>query len=70
MMSDGSIIPLINSAVNVSGAGGVIRQLYKVAPEECFHQEKLLFVRSGDEKEQKLLEERARLICGVEVAPL
>lgn len=54
----------------VSGAGGVVRQLYNVAPEECFGNEKLLLVRSGDEKEQKLLEERARLICGALVAPL
>lgn len=54
----------------VSGAGGVVRQLVKVAPAQCFSGERLLRVHSGDSSSQALLEERARLICGVETAPL
>lgn len=54
----------------VSGAGGVVRQLFKVAPPTCFSQDKLLYVKNGDESGQKLLEERARLICAVDVAEL
>lgn len=53
----------------VSGAGGVVRQLIKTAPEECFSGERLLVIHSGSENKQKLLEERARFICGVETAP-
>lgn len=53
----------------VSGAGGVVRQICRVAPAECFGGENLLRVKSGDEKGQRLLEERAMKICGVEVAP-
>ncbi len=54
----------------VSGAGGVVRQLFKVAPPECFGEENLLRVISGDEKGQRLLEKRAALICGVEAVSL
>lgn len=53
----------------VSGAGGVVRQLLKTAPGQCFSGERVLLVHSGDENGQKTLEERARLICGVETAP-
>lgn len=51
----------------VSGAGGVVRQLLKVAPKDCFSDERLLKVHSGDQSMQKVLEERARLVCGVDV---
>lgn len=54
----------------VSGIGGVVRQLSRVAPSDCFSSDTLLYVKSGDEKGQKKLEERARMICKVEVAPL
>ena len=53
----------------VSGSAGVVRQLCRVAPEECFGDENLLRVKSGEESGQKLLEERAKFVCGVEVAP-
>lgn len=54
----------------VSGAGGVVRQLLRVAPEECFSRQSLLRVFSGDREKQSLLEERAALVCKVAVAPL
>ena len=54
----------------VSGAGGVVRQLIRTAPKECFSDEKLLRVHCASEDGQKILEERARLICGVETVPL
>lgn len=50
----------------VSGAGGVVRQLLKVAPQECFSRQKLLMVHSGDIDGQSVLEKRAGIICGVD----
>lgn len=52
----------------VSGVGGVVRQLIKVAQKQCFSDQRLLRVHSGDESGQKTLEKRAEFICGVEIA--
>ncbi len=53
----------------VSGAGGVVRQLFKVAPADSFCQPPLLKVACGDEEGLGLLVSRARSICKVDVEP-
>lgn len=53
----------------VSGTGGVVRQIIKVADKSCFSSPSLLRVYSGISAEQSVLQDRAKAVCKVEVAP-